>query len=122
MPQFVPGPQSAASASEVHVAVEDGEEISSQTVVPYVSMVFDDLEDARKVYNNYAWKLGFGTRIGNTKYNTAKGAPKSAILNRVFECVHTGKPNAHEAKIDRSTTCVAAKGKQAMIDLSNFSG
>lgn len=122
VPQFVPGPQSAASASEVHVAVEDGEEISSQPVVPYVGMVFDDLEEARKVYNNYAWKLGFGTRIGNTKYSTAKGAPKSTILNRVFECVHTGKPNAHEAKIERSTTGVGAKGKEALIDLSNFSG
>ena len=91
-------------------------------MVPYVGMVFDDLEEARKVYNNYAWKLGFGTRIGNTKFSTAKGAPKSTILNRVFECVHTGKPNAHEAKIERNTTGVAAKGKEAMIDLSNFTG
>jgi hypothetical protein len=60
-------------------------------------MIFDDLEEAQKVYNEYAWKLGFGTCIGNTKLSTAKKIPSNTILNRVFECVHTGKPAAESS-------------------------
>jgi hypothetical protein len=32
-------------------------------------MVFDDLEVAKQVYNEYAFKLGFGIRIASTKYS-----------------------------------------------------
>jgi hypothetical protein len=61
-------------------------------------MIFDDLEVAKQVYNQYAWKLGFGTRIGKTKYSTTRGGPKDTILSRVLECVHTGKPAALVSK------------------------
>ncbi|KAM0902996.1 hypothetical protein ACQ4PT_018945 [Festuca glaucescens] len=91
-PQFRPRLQSAASGNIAEAAEENGDEISSQPVVPYVGMMFDDLEVAKKVYNEYAFKLGFGIHIGNTKYSQARGATKEDILSRVFECVHAGKP------------------------------
>ena len=83
-------------------------------------MTFDDLVVAQQVYNDYAFKLGFGIHIGNTKYNMARGAAKGTILSRVFECVHTGKP-IDEAKQHWSTSGLAANGEDATIDMSNTS-
>jgi hypothetical protein len=66
-------------------------------------MVFDHLDEAFEVYNKYAYKLGFGRHIGNTKYSTTRNAPKGTILNRSFECVHSGKP-LDEAKMGAGRT------------------
>ncbi|KAK1685421.1 hypothetical protein QYE76_046269 [Lolium multiflorum] len=118
--KFVPGPNSTTSAGASNVAEEDGEEICSQPVVPFVGMMFDDLEVAKQVYNDYAWKLGFGTRIGNTKYSTARGVPKDTILSRVFECVHTGKPAAECKNAAARSKEAAAKVKEASVDMSNI--
>ncbi|KAM0844247.1 hypothetical protein ACQ4PT_057182 [Festuca glaucescens] len=117
---FVPGPHSTATAGASNLAEEDGEEICSQPVVPFVGMIFDDLEVAKQVYNDYAWKLGFGTRIGNTKYSTARGVPKDTILSRVFECVHTGKPAAECKNAAARSKEAAAKVKEAAIDMTNI--
>ncbi|KAM0930175.1 hypothetical protein ACQ4PT_000966 [Festuca glaucescens] len=92
--QFIHGPQSAASGNAANAAEENGDEISSQPLVPYVGMVFNDLEVAKEVYNEYAFKLGFGIHIGNTKYSQARGATKDDVLSRVFECVHARKPTS----------------------------
>ncbi|KAM0837696.1 hypothetical protein ACQ4PT_061464 [Festuca glaucescens] len=119
---FVPGPHSVASAGASNLAEEDGEEICSHPVVPFVGMIFDDLEVAKQVYNDYAWKLGFGTRIGNTKYSTACGVPKDTVLNRVFECVHTGKPAAESKSAAAKSKEAAVKGKEATVDMSNIGG
>ena len=75
---FADGPQSAASATAPVDAEETGEEVCSQPVVPFVGMTFHSLEEAQIVYNDYAWKLGFGTHIGNTKYSQARNAPKDS--------------------------------------------
>ncbi|KAM0904309.1 hypothetical protein ACQ4PT_018099 [Festuca glaucescens] len=117
---FVPGPHSTATAGASNLAEEDGEEICSQPVVPFVGMIFDDLEVAKQVYNDYAWKLGFGTRIGNTKYSTARGVPKDTILSRVFECVHTGKPAAECKNAAARSKEAAAKVKEAAVDMTNI--
>jgi hypothetical protein len=78
----------------------EGDEISSHSVVPYVGMMFDNIEVAKQVYNDYAYKLGFGIRIGNTKFCNA---PRDLIISRDFECVHAGnlkvKQKASAAKI-----------------------
>jgi hypothetical protein len=50
----------------------------------------------QEVYNEYAFKLGFGIHIRSTKYNQAWGATKDDVLSWVFECLHAGKP-ANEA-------------------------
>ena len=123
-PEFVVLQDSAASGNASNVAQnfaeEADEDICSQPVVPYVGMVFDTLEVAQQVYNDYAFKLGFGTRIGNTKFSTARGVAKHTILSRVFECVHKGKP-ADEGKSERIMTGVGEKGQDGTIDMSCFS-
>jgi hypothetical protein len=73
---FVPRPRSKTSANAAAAAAEGGEEICSQPVVPYVRMIFDELEVAKQVYNDYAFKLGFDIRIGNTMNSQAHGVPK----------------------------------------------
>jgi hypothetical protein len=40
--------------------------------VTYIGRVFDDLEVAKQVNNEYAFKLGSEIRKGNTKYNQAR--------------------------------------------------
>ncbi|KAM0921495.1 hypothetical protein ACQ4PT_006787 [Festuca glaucescens] len=113
---FVPGPESAASGN---AAEEAADEISSQPAVPYVGMVFDDLEEAYKVYNDYAYKTGFSIRIGNTKYSTSRNVPKDTILNKVFECVHTGK-TAAATKGARNRKDDAANVLDSIVDMSSF--
>ena len=61
---------------------DDEGDISSQPLPPYVGMVFDTIEDAQKFYNDYAFKLGFGTRISTSRNSQKKDAPK--LIKRVF--------------------------------------
>ena len=46
---------------------EEYDEISSQPLAPFVGMEFDSVDDARRFYNDYAFKMGFGTRISASK-------------------------------------------------------
>ncbi|KAK1695366.1 hypothetical protein QYE76_012063 [Lolium multiflorum] len=57
--KFVPGPHSGQTGSATSVAQDYDEEILSQPMVPYVGLTFDDIEEAKELYNNYAYKLGF---------------------------------------------------------------
>ncbi|KAM0930174.1 hypothetical protein ACQ4PT_000966 [Festuca glaucescens] len=113
--QFIHGPQSAASGNAANAAEENGDEISSQPLVPYVGMVFNDLEVAKEVYNEYAFKLGFGIHIGNTKYSQARGATKDDVLSRVFECVHARKPTS------AAKSLVSMRDGSVEPDISSFS-
>jgi hypothetical protein len=88
---FFPSLQSVPSDNATNAAGDQGDETSSQPLVPYIRMVFDDLDVAKQVYVEYAFKLGFGIRIGKTKYSQARSAVIDTVLSRVFECVHAGK-------------------------------
>ncbi|KAM0884831.1 hypothetical protein ACQ4PT_030756 [Festuca glaucescens] len=73
---FVPGPESDAfvlgpeSVASGNAAEEAADEISSQPDVPYAGMVFDDLEEAYKVYNDYAYKTGWNIEAQSQKFYT----------------------------------------------------
>ncbi|KAE8775072.1 hypothetical protein D1007_52453 [Hordeum vulgare] len=73
--------------------------------VPYVGLVFDTIEEAQKVYNSYAKKLGFGTRICYTKRTRKKGC--NHIIRREFECVHAG---GEKPKMEENKLCVILSG------------
>ncbi|KAE8798139.1 Protein FAR1-RELATED SEQUENCE 5 [Hordeum vulgare] len=68
-------------------------EVSSQPLPPYVGMVFDTVDDARKFYNDYAFKLGSGTHISTSKFTQKRGQKKedANLIKRVFGCVHAIK-------------------------------
>ena len=90
-------------------------------MVPFVGQTFTHIDEAKQVYKEYAFKMGFGTRIGNTKYSQAKNAPPDTILSRVFECVHTGIPAAQKQSLG-STSGVAASLNNAAVDMSIHTG
>ncbi|KAM0875796.1 hypothetical protein ACQ4PT_036570 [Festuca glaucescens] len=119
--KFVPGPGSATSGNASNAAEENAEEISSQPVIPYVGMIFDDLEVAKEVYNQYAFKMGFGIHISNTKYSQARGAPKDTLLSRVFACVHSRKPVVEAQRSGKNVAGVAAKCFDNTVDMSSSS-
>ncbi|KAM0838672.1 hypothetical protein ACQ4PT_060833 [Festuca glaucescens] len=114
---FVPRPGSATSGNASNAA----EEISSQPVIPYVGMIFDDLEVAKEVYNQYAFKMGFGIHISNTKYSQARGVPKDTPLSRVFACVHSVKPVVEAQRSGKNVIGVAAKCFDSTVDMSSSS-
>ena len=62
-------------------------------------MEFDSVDDAKTFYNEYAFKMGFGTCITASKNSQKKGPP--TLIKKVFQCVHAGKP---ESKGDSSTS------------------
>jgi hypothetical protein len=43
---------------------EEEDVVSSQPVVSYEGMEFDTLDEAWKVYNDYAFKMSFSIRVG----------------------------------------------------------
>ena len=85
-------------ADDVMQDDSDDGDVSSQPLSPYVGMVFDTFEDAQKFYNDYAFKLGFGTHISSTKYSQKRGQKQedAIMIKRVFGCVHARKPDKPE--------------------------
>jgi hypothetical protein len=45
-------------SSEEEVYHEEEDAVCSQPIVPFVGMKFDNVEEARRVYNAYAFKMG----------------------------------------------------------------
>jgi hypothetical protein len=117
---FVPGLESAISGNVPSATDETCDEIFSQLIVPYVGMIFDDLEDAQKVYNAYSWKLWFWYSYRKHKSTIQKKCPKRYSSKQVFQCVHTRKP-AWESSGDGSKTKGASNILDAMIDITGFS-
>ncbi len=56
---------------------EEKDVVYSPPIVPYIGMEFDTVEEARNVYNAYAYKLGFGTRIASSRNSQASSGGKS---------------------------------------------
>ncbi|RCV46108.1 hypothetical protein SETIT_9G505900v2 [Setaria italica] len=46
---------------------EDEDIVCSQPIVPKVGMEFDTIQEARRVYNEYAMKLGFSIRVASSR-------------------------------------------------------
>ncbi|KAE8806478.1 Cell division control 48-E-like protein [Hordeum vulgare] len=69
---YVVGGEDSHGLLHVDDAMQDDSDdgvVSSQPMPPYVGMVFDTLEDSQKFYNDYAFKLWFGTHISSSKFN-----------------------------------------------------
>ena len=79
---------------------QEDDEISSQPLMPYVGMEFDSVDDAKTFYNEYAFKMGFGTCITASKNSQKKGPP--TLIKKVFQCVHAGKPESKDASSSAS--------------------
>ncbi|XP_058102343.1 protein FAR1-RELATED SEQUENCE 5-like isoform X2 [Magnolia sinica] len=87
---------------------------------PYVGMEFDSEEDARKYYNDYAMRTGFGSRVSRNRRSRRDGE----IIARDFVCFKEGfrikrhGDNGNKAKRNRINT---REGCLAMISVKKTS-
>ncbi|KAI4975271.1 hypothetical protein ZWY2020_048878 [Hordeum vulgare] len=67
---------------------DDGHDdaISLRSLVPYVGMTFDTIDDAIACYNKPALSHEFGIRTSASKNNQAREPQK--LIGRTFTCVH----------------------------------
>ena len=97
------------------------EDVSSQPVVPFVGMTFDDVDEAQKLYNEYAFKMGFGTRVASSK-NSRKRGQEKVVINKTFECIHAGKTiDTSAATTSRSGSASTAQASATEISTGNNS-
>nr|XP_034580821.1 protein FAR1-RELATED SEQUENCE 5-like [Setaria viridis] len=58
-----------------------------EPIVPCVGMEFDTIQEARRVYNDYALKMGFSIRVASSRNrNVTKG-----LIRKEWECSHARK-------------------------------
>ncbi|XP_025821875.1 protein FAR1-RELATED SEQUENCE 5-like isoform X3 [Panicum hallii] len=90
-------------ASDEHVYHEDEDVVCSQPMVPYVGMEFDTIEEARRVYNEYAYKLGFSISVASQRTSHVT----KEVIRKEFECSHARKPNEEGGVSTSSSTQTA---------------
>ena len=77
-------------SSEEEVYHEEEDVVCSQPVVPFVGMEFDSVEEERRVYNAYAFKMGFSIRVASSRNNTVT----KELIRKEFECTHARRPDS----------------------------
>ncbi|KAI5014645.1 hypothetical protein ZWY2020_056035 [Hordeum vulgare] len=81
-----------ANGNATTLVDEPEEDISLQPIVPFVRMVLYNVEEAQQAYNEYALKMGFGTRIVTSRHSRTRLSEKKGILiYRVSECIQSRK-------------------------------
>ncbi|CAL5042471.1 unnamed protein product [Urochloa decumbens] len=93
------GSLSMDSTDYVHVEVglddeevyfEDEGVVCSTPVIPCVGMEFDTTKEAKKVYNDYALKMGFSIRVATSK----RSSGTKELIRKEWECMHARKPDS----------------------------
>jgi hypothetical protein len=83
---------------------EEKDVVSSQSVVPFEGMEFDTLDEARRVYNAYAFKMRFSIRIGSSRSSHVS----KQVIQEEFECLHARiTPTEKEDSASSNTSSVA---------------
>jgi hypothetical protein len=77
-------------SSEEEVYHEEEDVVCSQPVVPFVGMEFDIVEEARRVFNAYAFKMGFSMRVASSRNSTVT----TELIRKEFECTHARRPDS----------------------------
>ena len=77
-------------SSEEEVYHEEEDAMWSQPIVPFVGMEFDSVEEARRVYNAYAFKMGFSIQVASSRNNTVT----KELIRKEFECTHARRPDS----------------------------
>uniref|UniRef100_K4A226 SWIM-type domain-containing protein n=1 Tax=Setaria italica TaxID=4555 RepID=K4A226_SETIT len=67
---------------------EDEDVVCSQLIMPKVGMEFDTIQEARRVYNEYAMKLGFNIRVASSRNSNVT----KELIRKEWECSHARKP------------------------------
>jgi len=64
-------------------------------------MEFDNVEEAMRVYNAYAFKIGFSIRVASSRNNTVT----KELIRKEFECTHARRPDSEQE--DNTSTSTA---------------
>jgi len=75
--------------------------LCSQPAVLFVGMEFDSVEEARRVYNAYAFKMGFSIQVASLRNSTIT----KELINKKFECTHARRPDSEQE--DNTSTSMA---------------
>lgn len=67
---------------------EEEDVLSSQLLVPYEGMEFHTLDEARKAYNDYTFKMSFSIRVGSSRNNHVS----KQLTTKKFECTQARRP------------------------------
>ncbi|GMN46993.1 hypothetical protein TIFTF001_016178 [Ficus carica] len=81
------GEANTAENSTVH---DDEDGISE----PYVGMEFDSEDAAKSFYDEYARRLGFNSKVGQSSY-TSRSKPDGTVIAREFVCGREGLKRRH---------------------------
>jgi len=88
-------------SSEEEVYHEEEDVVCSQPVVPFVGMEFDIVEEARRVYNAYTFKMDFSIWVASSRNNTVT----KELIRKEFECTHARRPDSEQE--DNTSTSTA---------------
>jgi len=72
--------------------------------VPFVGVEFDSVEEARRVYNAYAFKMGFSIRVASSRNSSVT----KELIRKEFECTHARRPDSEQE--DNTSTSTATNG------------
>ena len=75
--------------------------LCSQPAVLFVGMEFDSVEEARRVYNAYAFKMGFSIRVASSRNSIVT----KELIRKEFECTHARRPDSEQE--DNTSTSTA---------------
>ncbi|XP_021304998.1 protein FAR-RED IMPAIRED RESPONSE 1 [Sorghum bicolor] len=93
---------------------EEHDVVSSKPIVPFEGMEFDTIDEARRVYNAYAFKMGFSIRIGSSRSSRVT----KQLIRKEFECSHariTPGEKEESASSNASSSAAATSKKKSAI-------
>lgn len=79
-------------SSQEEVCYEEEDVVCSQPVVPFEGMEFDSVEEARRVCNAYALKMGFSIRVASSRSSTVT----KELIRMEFECNNARRPDSEQ--------------------------
>jgi hypothetical protein len=58
--------------------------------MPFVGMEFDSVEEARRVYNAFAFKMGFSIHVAPSRNSNVT----KELIRKEFECTHARRSDS----------------------------
>jgi uncharacterized protein (DUF1330 family) len=55
-----------------------------------IGIEFDTIEEAQRVYNDYAFKMGFSIRVASSRISGKRGSKE--LIRKEWECSHARNP------------------------------
>jgi hypothetical protein len=102
---------------EDEVYYEDEDVVCSQPVQPCIGMKFDTIEEAQRVYNDYAFKMGFSIRVASSRISGKRGSKE--LIRKEWECsrqlrIQRRKPTQELRQITQLNRMAQERGQRTL--------